>query len=190
MKPANEPSPRAWSPASIFFHWSTAVLIVVMVALGWGAVSYPLSPTKLDLFRWHKSLGLLVLAWVLIRLAWRLAHRAPAPTPGVSRAEQQAAALSHGGLYLLMLAMPVSGWIINSAADFPLKWFGLFPVPQLVGPDEAIQNAAESVHFVLFWTLLVLIVLHVGAALHHHYVRKNDVLRRMLPFNRPRGASG
>lgn len=189
MKPAKEPSPAAWSPASKFFHWSTAVLIVVMFGLGWAAVSYPLSPTKLDLFGWHKSLGLLVLAWVLIRLSWRLTHRAPAPPPGVSRTEQRAARLSHGGLYLLMLAMPVSGWIINSAADFPLKWFGLFPVPQLVGPDESIQHAAESVHFVLFWTLLALILLHVSAALHHHYVRNNDVLRRMLPSNPHRGAA-
>jgi cytochrome b561 len=175
-------TPVSWSTVARFFHWSTAVLILAMFVLGWLAVSYPLSPTKLKLFNWHKSLGLFVLAWVLLRLLWRLTHPAPALPAELSPAERWAARLSHGGLYCLMIAMPASGWVINSAADFPLKWFGLFAVPQLVAPDEALQDVAEAAHFTMFWALLVLIILHTAAALHHHFVRKNNVLRRMLPF--------
>jgi len=182
MNMPRQTPPAAWTPTAKVFHWSTAVLIAVMFGLGWIAVTYPMSPTKITLFNWHKSLGLFILAWVLLRLVWRLTHRAPALPDGLSRAERLGAHCSHAGLYLLMLAMPVSGWVINSAADFPLKWFGLFPVPQLAAPDEGLQETAETVHFILFCTLLGVVVVHVAAALHHHYVRKNDVLRRMLPF--------
>lgn len=189
MNTPRHPPPAAWSPVAKLFHWSTAVLIIVMFGLGWLAVSYPMSPTKLKLFNWHKSLGLFILAWVVLRILWRLTHRAPALPDEQSRAEKWAAHVSHTGMYVLMLAMPVSGWIINSAADFPLKWFGLFPVPQLVAPDEALQNAAETSHFFLFWALLGVVVIHVAAALHHHYVRRNEVLRRMLPFTRPGGGA-
>lgn len=183
--PCNPTTPAAWDPVSKFFHWSTAILVVAMFALGWMAVTYPMSPAKLQLFNWHKSLGLLVLAWVLLRLSWRLTHRAPEPPDGSSRTEQQAARVVHGSLYVLMIAMPVSGWVINSAADFPLKWFGLFPVPPVVEPDKGLQDAASAVHFILFWTLLGMILLHAAAALHHHWIRRNNVLRRMLPFTRP-----
>lgn len=169
---------------SKFFHWSTAVLILVMVALGWLAVTYPLSPAKLQLFNWHKSLGLFVLAWVTLRLAWRLAHRAPEPPVDSSPAEKRAARIAHGSLYILMFAMPITGWVINSAADFPLKWFGLFSVPPLVAPDKGVQDTAEAVHLILFWTLLGLVVLHAAAAVYHHRQRRNNVLTRMLPFTR------
>lgn len=182
MSTRRNPPPAAWHPVSKLFHWSTALLIFVMFGLGWLAVTYPMSPTKLQLFNWHKSLGLFILAWVLLRLCWRLTHPPPPLPDALPRAERRAARLAHGGLYLLMIAMPVSGWIINSAADFPLKWFGLFAVPQLVAPDEHLQDTAEAVHFALFWTLLGVVILHAAAALHHHYVRKNNVLRRMLPF--------
>lgn len=157
-----------------------------MMGLGWLAVSYPTSPAKIQLFNLHKSLGLFVLVWVILRLAWRLTHAAPAPPPGMRPLERRAARLSHAGLYCLMVAMPVSGWVINSAADFPLRWFGLFLVPSLTGPDEQLQDAAETVHFVLFWTLLGVVLLHAAAALHHHLVRGNDVLLRMLPNRRSR----
>lgn len=189
MNTPHSPTPGRWDPLSKLFHWSTAVLIFVMFPLGWLAVTYPMSPTKIQLFTWHKSLGLFILAWVLLRLLWRLTHRAPALPAELSRAERRAAHLSHAGLYCLMIAMPVSGWVINSAADFPLKWFGLFAVPQLVAPDKSLQDAAEAVHYVLFWTLLGVVILHAAAALNHHYIRRNDVLRRMLPFTDRKGQS-
>lgn len=165
-----------------FFHWSTAALILAMFALGWLAVSYPMSPAKIELFNWHKSLGLLVLAWTLLRLVWRLTHPAPPLPREMGRLERGAARVSHVVLYGLLIAMPLAGWVINSAADFPLRWFGLFRVPDLVAPDEDTQRAAELVHLLLSYVLGALIVLHAAAALHHHFMRGNDVLRRMLPF--------
>lgn len=171
-----------WDAVSKLFHWSTAALIIAMIVLGWLAVSYPMSPSKIQLFNWHKSLGLFVLTWMVLRLVWRLTHPAPRLPGTMSGLERWLAHLTHGGLYLLLLAMPVSGWIINSAADFPLKWFGLFRVPQLVGPDKGIQDAAEAVHYAIFWLIAALVVIHAAAALYHHFVRRDDVLRRMLPF--------
>ena len=185
MSPRTDPPPAAWNPVAKFFHWSTAFLILLMFVLGWLAVSYPMSPTKIQLFNLHKSMGLFILVWVLLRLCWRLGHPAPALPAEMSCPGRLAVHVSHSGLYLLMVAMPFSGWVINSAADFPLKWFGLFRVPQLVGPDEAIQTAAEQVHYMLFWILLGMVALHAAAALHHHLVRKNDVLIRMLPRGIP-----
>jgi cytochrome b561 len=183
--PSSTPT-AVWDAVTKLFHWSTALLILVMIVLGWLAVSYPMSPTKIELFTWHKSLGLFILAWTAFRLAWRATRRAPPLPEGMSRVEQWSARVSHTGLYLLLIGMPVSGWIINSAADFPLKWFGLFRVPQLVSPDERLQHIAEDVHYVLFWLIAILVIIHAAAAFHHHFVRRTDVLRRMLPSRRNR----
>ena len=176
----------AWSPLAKFFHWSTALLIVAMFVLGWLAVGYPMSPTKIELFNLHKSLGLFILGWTILRLGWRLTHTTPPLPADVPSLERRAAHLAHAVLYVLIVAMPLSGWVINSAADFPLRWFGLFQVPQIVGPDEGLQDTAELVHFILSWTILAVLVLHVTAALRHHFVMKNEVLRRMLPFVKSR----
>lgn len=165
-----------------FFHWSTALLIAAMFVLGWLAVTYPTSPTKIQLFNLHKSLGLFILVWTVLRLCWRMTHTAPPLPADTLPVERRVAHLAHAALYLLIVAMPLSGWVINSAADFPLKWFGLFRVPQITGPDKHLQDTAELVHFVLSWTILSVLLLHVAAALRHHFVKKNDVLLRMLPF--------
>lgn len=165
-----------------FFHWSTALLIAAMFVLGWLAVTYPMSPTKIQLFNLHKSLGLFILAWTVLRLSWRMSHATPPLPAATPRAEKQAAHLAHAALYILIVVMPLSGWVINSAADFPLKWFGLFRVPQIVEPDKHLQDTAALVHFILSWTILAVLALHVAAALRHHFVKNNDVLRRMLPF--------
>lgn len=162
------------------------LLMLALLVLGWVAVVYPLSPAKLALFKWHKSLGLLILGWVLLWLAWRGTHRAPELPARMPRHERWVTYLAHASLFGLIIAMSVSGWIINSAADFPLKWFGLFRVPQIVAPDKSLQDAASVVHLVLFWVVLALLVVHIGAALLHHFVRKDDVLLRMLPFIKTR----
>jgi cytochrome b561 len=175
-------TPTVWSPVAKLFHWSTALLIGAMFVLGWLAVTYPMSPTKIELFNLHKSLGLFILAWTLLRLGWRITHEAPPLPVDIRRAERRAARLAHAALYVLIIAMPFSGWVINSAADFPLKWFGLFRIPQIVGPNEGLQDIAELVHFTLSWTILAVLALHIVAALRHHFVMKNEVLLRMLPF--------
>ena len=162
-------------------HWAMALLIFVLFALGWVAVGLPLSPLKLKLFYWHKSLGLLALALVALRVFWRLVDPPPPPVGGLALWERGLARWAHLLLYVLMVLMPLSGWLVNSAANFPFKPFGLFSLPHLVQPDKALQADFQRVHLIGFWLLAGLLVLHVAAALRHHFVKRNPVLRRMLP---------
>jgi cytochrome b561 len=172
---------QAWGGVAKVLHWSMAAGVLGMMALGWYAQGLPTSPTKLQLFAWHKSLGILLLALLVVRLAWRLANPVPQSPAGVPVWQRRAAALSHGLLYALMVAVPVSGWVIHSAANFPLKVFGLFRLPHLVGPSKAVQQAGEAVHLALFWVLAAVVLIHVLAALYHHFWLRDAVLRRMLP---------
>ena len=169
-----------WGPVAQGFHWVMALLFAIQIALGWTAVGWRLSPTKLDLFVWHKSLGLLMLALAALRLVWRLSDRQPAP-PAMPTWQRRTAAASHTLLYLLMFAIPLSGWLLNSAANIPLKWFWWVPVPNLVDPDRELRALAADFHLALFWLLAAVLAVHVAAALKHHLVNRDAVLRRMLP---------
>lgn len=171
----------SWGAPVKFFHWLIAALIFAQFALGWIALNWRLSPTKLNLFVWHKSIGMVILALVLLRLLWRLANTAPAlpaDSPGWERAVAHA---SHLLLYVLMFAMPLSGWIINSAAGVPFSIFWRIPLPPMVAPDRHMAELASSAHLALFVVLAALLVLHAGAALRHHFVKRNKVLIQMLP---------
>lgn len=174
-------SDRQWGVASQAFHWLIAALIAAQAGLGWYMTTLKLSPTKFELFALHKSLGITVLALALLRLLWRLANPTPSLPGQMSRTERWLAHASHGTLYLLLFAMPVSGYIINSAANFPLEYFGLFPIPNLTAENEPLKNAATEVHETLIWILVGVLALHVAGALKHHFVDRDDVLRRMLP---------
>jgi cytochrome b561 len=171
---------RAWGSVARAFHWIVAALIFVQFTLGWVADEWHRSPTKVDLFVWHKSTGILILTIVVLRLAWRAATRTPEPPAESSRIERIAAAASHALLYVTMIGLPMSGWVINSAANFPLKLFWLVPLPAITAPSKAVQHLAEEVHETLGWTLAALVTIHVAAALRHHFVKRNDVLTRML----------
>lgn len=173
-------SERAWGPVMRSLHWGMAALILVQFALGWLARGWSLSPTKLELFVWHKSLGVVALALVVLRLLWRLWDRAPTPPPGTRALEHRAAVGVHALLYLAMLATPLSGWAIQSASGFPFEVFGWFALPDPIGRDKALQGLAETVHLALFWLFLALLLPHVAAAVHHHWWRRDPVLRRML----------
>jgi len=173
-------SAHAWGTVARLFHWLMAALIAVQIALGWIAVGWRLSPLKLDLFVWHKSLGVLIFVLVLARLLWRLGNPAPASLPELAAWERNAARVVHGLLYVLMLALPLSGWVISSASNIPFEVLWLFPLPALVAPDEQIAERAAQVHMGLVWMLSLLLILHIGAALRHHYVKRNGVLSGML----------
>jgi cytochrome b561 len=176
-----------WGPIAKIFHWLIALLILVNLGLGYWADSLGLSPTKVEAFYWHKTVGLTVLWLAVLRLLWRFTNptpRLPAHMPGWERAVAHA---SHGLLYLAMLAMPLSGWVINSAANFPLELYGVLPVPDLVpasADESAIEGLAKTVHYWLFITICLLLGLHVLGALKHHLINRDHVLRRMLPFSR------
>lgn len=175
-----------WGAVSQSLHWLVVALILVMAWLGLTMTGLPNTPRKVDMYALHKSIGLGILALVLLRLAWRLHAGAPGPVPGSPRWQHRVAAATHGGLYLLLLAIPVSGWVINSASGFPLRWFGLFRVPQLAGRDEALQELAETWHEWMFWALVVLALAHTAAAIWHHVFLHDATLARMLPRRRSR----
>ena len=174
----------SWGAPAKLLHWMVAGLVFVQIALGWAAVGWRLSPMKLDLFVWHKSAGMLILVLMVVRVAWRSANTAPSLPADMWPPERLAAHLSHLLLYLVLLLMPVTGWIVNSAANIPFRMFWLIPVPAIVAPDEAMALAAARVHLVLFVVLSLLLAVHIGAALRHHFVKRNDVLARMLPGTR------
>lgn len=172
----------SWTAPARFFHWLIAALILLQVGLGLAAVGWPLSPAKLSLFVWHKSVGMLILALVALRLLWRLSHPAPALPADTPAWERGAARASHFLLYVLLLAIPLSGWVIASASGIPFRIFRLIPLPAIAAVDKPTADAAAIVHFWLLVVFVPLLAVHVGAALRHHYVKRNDVLVRMLPF--------
>jgi cytochrome b561 len=173
-----------WNAPAKFFHWLIALLIFVQIALGLAAVGWPLSPTKLNLFFWHKSIGMTVLLLVTLRLLWRFTNPVPSLPPDTPAWEQRAAHASHFLLYAAMIGLPASGWTLSSASGVPFRIFGTIPLPAIVAVDQQTADLAKQVHHAFVYLLVLLLIVHVGAALRHHYVKHNDVLRRMLPFQR------
>jgi cytochrome b561 len=171
----------SWGTPAKLLHWTVAALVFVQIALGWGAVTWRLSPTKLDLFVLHKSIGILVLVLMVMRVAWRAVNTAPSLPPDMRPLERRAAHASHLLLYLLLLFMPVTGWIVTSAANIPFRIFWLIPLPAIVEPDKAMADAAARMHLMLFVALSLVLTLHIGAALRHHFLKHDDVLARILP---------
>lgn len=157
-----------------------ALLLAGQWVLGKIAVGYRMSPAKLELFVWHKSIGITLLVLVLIRMVWRLTHSRPALPPGMNPLERSLAHASHVLLYGLMVALPLSGWVIQSGAKIPFRIFWQVPLPNLPGVDEALRDTASLIHEWAGWLLLAAVVLHVTAALLHHFHHRNDTLVRML----------
>lgn len=173
-----------WGALSIALHWLTVGLIVGLALVGLVMTELANSPLKISVYSLHKSFGLTVLGLTLLRLLWRLLAGAAEPVPGTPRWQAWVANAVHTTLYLLLLTMPLSGWLFNSAAGFPLKWFGLFALPKLSGYDPVIKQFARETHETLFYVLTVLVLLHAAAALKHHYRDRDLTLRRMWPWLR------
>jgi len=168
-----------YSAPAIVLHWLMALLIFAGFPLGLTMVDLPLSPDKLKLYSYHKWIGVTLLMLVAIRLSWRLTHTPPPLPASVAAWQRRASAIVHGLLYLLMIAIPLSGWLMSSAKGFQTVWFGVLPLPDLVGKDKALGDLLAEVHKVLNFTLLGLVVLHVGAALQHHFIERQPFLQRM-----------
>jgi cytochrome b561 len=164
-------------------HWAIVVLLIVQVTLGMIADELPLGLEKLALLARHKSFGITILGLAVIRLAWRWIDRPPPPPP-MPRWQQLAANLNHWALYALLFAMPLSGWMMSSASNYPVSWFGLAQLPDLVLPDRSLKEQLEEVHELLATILISLALLHVAAALKHQFFDRDGLLFRMLPWRK------
>ena len=175
---ANNSDLDEWSWLSKLFHWVTAGLIFIQIPLGFYAKDLKLSPLKIDMFIWHKSIGMLILLVVIMRLLWRIRSTIPLPIAATA-IEKALATAAHAVLYGLMLALPLSGWLISSAANFPVKLFWLIPLPAISGPDESVKLLATEIHIACVISLICILIVHIGAALRHHILLKDDALKRM-----------
>jgi len=182
------PAPARYTSTAIVLHWLIAVLIVGGFTLGLSMVGLPLSRQKLQWYAWHKWIGITVFLLSCARVAWRWTH-APPPPPPMPSWQVRAAALSHGLLYVLLLVIPISGWLYSSATGVQVVYLGLVPLPDLVPKDKALAAVLQTCHVGLNFTLLTLVCLHAAAALHHHFIGRDTVLRRMLPAAPPRSSS-
>ncbi len=171
---------QAWGIISRLFHWITAVLIIWAFYLGWTMTELEVSPEMFARYNFHKSLGLTVLALAILRLVWRLANNNPLLPEGMTGIEKTLAHITHWGLYAIILIMPFSGWLLTSAGGVPVNYFGLGSVPLLMDKNDGLAEIFERVHETLSNLLIVLFVLHVLGALKHHFINKDDTLRRMI----------
>jgi len=170
----------SWDGVTRSLHWLMAVLIVVQATVGWVGAEMERSPLKIDVLSAHKSLGISLLLLVLVRLLWRWTHTAPSPPEGTGRWMIWSARVSHYALYLLMLAVPFSGWLSASTVIVPWKLWWVIPWPTIAAPDQRLHKIAEDLHENLVWWLVAFLTIHVAAALWHHFGKRDRVLLRML----------
>lgn len=169
---------------AILLHWAMAALLLVLLAMGVYMVQLPdvgFDTEKITLILVHKALGMLALAGVVARLAWRVLNPLPRLAEGLPAWQQVAARFVHLWFYALMFALPLTGWLMNSAGGYPLPFFGLFELPDIASRNESLFRLWIVVHRWLGYALVLLLVLHAGAALRHHWQLRDDTLRRILP---------
>ena len=171
-----------YTRTAIALHWLIAVALAGSFALGLYMHELPLSPQKLKLYSWHKWAGVTIFLFVTLRLAWRLGHRPPALPIAMPAWQRQAAAATHVLLYVLMFAVPLSGWLMSSAKGFQTVWFGVLPLPDLLEKNTELGDLLQQIHMLLNFSMAGLVAAHLGAAIKHHFVDRDDVLARMLPF--------
>ena len=171
-----------WGPVSQALHWLIVLMILGLAIAGLTMGELPKTPKYFWVYTAHKSMGLTVLALVLVRIGWRLYAGAPKPVAGTPTWQERIASVTHWMLYGLILAMPLSGWLYDSASGLrPFRWFGLFDVPKLTAPNDALRDASHAAHEWLFWVLVALVALHAAAAFYHHIFLRDATLNRMLP---------
>lgn len=182
-------SVRRYTLVAIVLHWAIAAAVLTNLYLGW-RMNRAEGMDKFTLFQLHKSVGITVLALTLLRLVWRLAHRPPTLPPTMTRWERTAAHSAHLVFYLLMVAMPLTGWAIVSASalNIPTLLYGTIPLPHLgfvhdlsLAGRHGVETGAGTTHVLLAYLFAGLIVLHVAAALKHQFLDRDEVMFRMMP---------
>ena len=175
-----EVSLRYRAPAQAL-HWLTALAALCGITLGISMLNVEPGDFQNRLFDLHRSFGALILTLTGLRLLWRLSVPPPPITAEMPAWQERAARITHVVLYILLFAVPLAGWVGTSAFGARIPVFGLFELPMLVDKNKPLADVLLKLHMALAFTLCAVLVLHIGAALHHHFIRKDDTLRRMLP---------
>ena len=179
-------TPQSFGEPARLLHWLTFLLLLGSFGLGLTMVELPVSPQKLKFYSWHKWIGVTVFFLVIVRLGWRMMNVQPGYPARMPAWERRAAHLMHWLIYVLLLAIPLSGWVMSSALGFPTVYLGIWQLPDLVAKNKPLGEALKTVHYILNKTLLVAVALHAVAALKHHFIDRDQVLRSMLPLVRAR----
>lgn len=166
---------------AIVLHWLLAVVVIGLIIVGLCMVRMDIGLTKLKYYGWHKEFGLLVLFLVTLRLAWRWSGVIPSLPAHLGVLQKFAAHSAHWALYILMFAMPLTGWMKSSAAGLPVSFFGLFVMPDIVSENAQLRVLLTVMHEWMGYALIAIIIAHATAAIQHHFYYKDDILRRMLP---------
>jgi cytochrome b561 len=176
--------PARYGAVAQTLHWVIVGLLCIQFTLAMIADDLPNGLEKLITLARHKSVGITILGLAILRLAWRF-HDRPPPLQPMPRWQSIAARISHAALYALLFAMPLTGWMMSSASNYPVSWFGFVQLPDLVAPDHALKEALLEVHETLSVILIALASLHILAALKHQFLNRDGLMFRMLPW-RPR----
>jgi cytochrome b561 len=168
-------------PAQLL-HWLTALFMLLAWLLGTFKDTLPRGAPREQALALHWSFGFLVLALACARAAWRAVDHLPPEVPGVAAWEHRVAGLAHLALYAIMVGLPLTGLFTAYAQNRAVTVLGLFTIPPLIGADRALARSIKDVHELLGNAMLVLVGLHAAAALRHHFILRDAVLRRMLPF--------
>lgn len=183
---SNHSLPQRYGAPAQLGHWLTLLLLLGSFTLGYVMTDMATSPTRLKLFSYHKWIGVTVFGLALLRILWRQWARPPALPAQMAPWEKTVATATHWLLYLLLLAIPLSGWLMSSAKGFQTVYFGVLPIPDLLDKNKELGETLEGLHETLTTALLLVLLLHVAAALKHHFFDRDDVLARMIPGLRPR----
>lgn len=179
--------PTRYSKVAIAFHWAIALMIIGLILFGI-LMTNPDTPNRFMLYQLHKSFGIMVLILSVFRLIWRLGHKAPDLPDGMKRWEAAAAKFTHIAFYVIMIGMPLLGWAMVSASPLPIptELFWTIPWPDMpfIPESKDVEGVLKTLHKNIGKFTIALILLHVGAALKHHFINKDNVLARMLPWAR------
>lgn len=170
---------QRYTRTAIGLHWIMAICFFAILFLGFYMKSLPFSPTKLQVYSWHKWAGVSLFMLAFVRLAWRFINRPPALPKTMGPINSFLAHLGHVALYLFMFAIPLSGWLMSSAMGFQTVWFGLIPLPDLISKNKELATVLASTHSYLNWAFILTITGHVLAALKHQFLDKDNLLARI-----------
>lgn len=166
---------------SQFLHWSVVLLIFMQFIWAWRIEQLGLGRQRYDLVNQHKSIGITILILVLCRLLWRLFNVTPIYSPPLNARERIISRYVHMLLYSLLLLIPLTGWLMSSAAGFVVSWFGWIDLPSLIAQDDNLKKLFKLIHAILAWTMGAVVLLHITAALYHHFIKRDNTMKRMLP---------